>query len=66
MATHSSILAGRTQGRRSLANHSLWGHQESDTTEHLSTHLGKHQEVNFIFSPQTKALKYELVTGFSL
>ena len=37
MATHSSILAWRTHGQRSLAGYSLWGHRESDTTEH--THV---------------------------
>ena len=33
MATHSSILAWRIQGRRSLVGCRLWGHTESDTTE---------------------------------
>ena len=32
MATHSSILAGKSHGQRSLAGYSPWGHQESDTT----------------------------------
>ena len=32
MATHSSILAGKSHGQRSLA--SLWNRKESDTTEH--------------------------------
>ena len=33
MATHSSILAWRTQGDRSLVGYSPWGCKESDTTE---------------------------------
>ena len=33
MATHSSILAWRTQGRQSLVGCRLWGRTESDTTE---------------------------------
>ena len=38
MATHSSILAWRNpHGQRSLAGCSPWGHEESDTTERLST-----------------------------
>ena len=37
MATHSSVLAGKSHGQRSLAGHSLQGHKESDTTAHLST-----------------------------
>ena len=31
MATHSSILAWKTYGERSLAGYSPWGHKESDT-----------------------------------
>ena len=33
MATHSSVLAWRIQGWRSLVGCSPWGHTESDTTE---------------------------------
>ena len=33
MATHSSVLAGESQGRGSLVGCCLWGHIESDTTE---------------------------------
>ena len=33
MATHSSILAWRIHGKRSLVGYSPWGHKESDTTE---------------------------------
>ena len=35
MATHSSILRGKSQGRRSLVGYSPWGCKESDTTERL-------------------------------
>ena len=35
MATHSSILAWRTPGRRSLVGYSPPGRKESDTTEQL-------------------------------
>ena len=35
MATHSSILAWRIHGQRSLAGYSSWGRRESDTTEPL-------------------------------
>ena len=35
MATHSSILAWKNSHRqRSLVGYSLWGHKESDMTEH--------------------------------
>ena len=33
MATHSSILAGRSHGQRSLAGYNPWGLKESDMTE---------------------------------
>ena len=33
MAAHSSILAWRAHGQRSLAGYSPWGHKESDVTE---------------------------------
>ena len=33
MATHSSILAWRFHGRRSLVGNSPWGRKESDTTK---------------------------------
>ena len=33
MATHSSILAWKSHGWRSLVGYSPWGHKESDTTK---------------------------------
>ena len=33
MATHSSILAWRLHGQRSLVGYSPWSRKESDTTE---------------------------------
>ena len=35
MATHSSILHGKSHGQRSLVDYSPWGHKELDTTEQL-------------------------------
>ena len=35
MATHSSILAWKSHGWRSLVGYSPWGHKESDVTEQL-------------------------------
>ena len=37
MATHSSILAGKSHGQRSLVGYSPWVHKGLDTTERLST-----------------------------
>ena len=34
METHSSILAGKSLGQRSLVGYSPWGHKEFDKTEH--------------------------------
>ena len=46
MATHSSILAWRIQGQRSLAGYSPWGRKESDRTELTGTiTYGKLQHV---------------------
>ena len=33
MATHSSILTGKSHGQRSHVGYSPWDHKESDTTE---------------------------------
>ena len=33
MATHSSVLPGKSHGQRSLEGFSPWGHKESDMTE---------------------------------
>ena len=35
MATHSSMLAWKSHGRRSLVGYSPWGRKDSDTTEQL-------------------------------
>ena len=35
MATHSSIIAGKSHGRRNLGGYSPWGHKESDVTKQL-------------------------------
>ena len=37
METHSSILAWRIHGQRSLVGYSPWGRKELDRTERLST-----------------------------
>ena len=45
-ATHSSILAWRIHGQRSLVGYSPWGSKESDTTEQLAQAT---QGGNFIY-----------------
>ena len=39
MAPHSSTLAWKIHGRRSLVGCSRWGREESDTTERLHFHF---------------------------
>ena len=39
MATHSSTLAWKSHGQRSLVGCSPWGREESDTTERLPFHF---------------------------
>ena len=39
MAPHSSTLAWKIQGRRSLVGCSPWGREELDTTEQLHFHF---------------------------
>ena len=39
MATSLGFLPGESDGQRSLAGYSPWGHKELDTTERLSTVL---------------------------
>ena len=34
---HSSILAGKSSGQRSLVGHNPWSYKESDTTEYART-----------------------------
>ena len=41
MATHSSILARKSCGLRSLVGYSPWGHKESDMAEQLTLSLLK-------------------------
>ena len=46
MATHSSILAGKSHGQKSLVGCSPWGHKESGTTGQLT--------LTYLYSLQTK------------
>ena len=41
-ATHSSILAWKIPWTEEPGGHSLWGHKESDTTEHTRTSVHTH------------------------
>ena len=43
MATHSSTLAWKSHGQRSLVEYSPWGHKESDMTGWLHFHFQFHE-----------------------
>ena len=51
MAIHSSILAWRIYGQRSLEGHNPWGCKESDTTERLT-----HTTINLLLLNCSHAL----------
>ena len=60
MATHSSVLAWRIQGRGSLVGCRLWGCTESDTTEVTQQqrqhfHSIMFQDLKFFLTTQKKA-----------
>ena len=48
MATHSSILAWRIPGQRSLVGCHLWGHTESDTTKATQQQEQQQQQVGIL------------------
>ena len=62
MATHSSILAWKYHGQRSLAGYSSWDCKESDVTEH--THL--HTSGNMQTFPQDRNESFTQQSGSSL
>ena len=44
MATHSSVLPGKSHGQRSLVGYSPWGCKESDMPEHACMHKSLYGE----------------------
>ena len=74
MATHSSILLGKSHGQRSLVGYSPWGHKESDMTEETGhthfactqglTTIHKKCELFAVFSP--RILPLALPRGMAL
>ena len=44
MATHSSVLAWRIQGRGSLVGCRVWGRTESDTTDATQQQQQQHED----------------------
>ena len=54
MATHSSILAWKCYGHRSLGGYRPWGRKESSTTEHTHRKTGRNTHTHthiFNFHP---------------
>ena len=49
MATHSSILAGKSHGQRTLAGYRPWSDKELEMTEQLSIHgMGEMNILDFL------------------
>ena len=66
MATHSSILPGKSHGWRSLVGYSPWGGKESDMTEQLHFHfhfptMMKNPMYRAFYIHKTKILIYILI-----
>ena len=59
-ATHSSVLAGESQGRGSLVGCRLWGRTESDTTE--ATQQQQQQCLCTTWKPMTMLVRSRLLT----
>ena len=57
METHSVSLPGTSQGQRSLADYSPWGHKESGTTEGLKQQQISDMERQYLLSKQKQAHK---------
>ena len=57
MATHSSILAEKSRGQRTLVSYNRKGHKESDRTEHT---------LDTIFQPVKTLVTFFLVLNFIL
>ena len=55
MTVHSSTLPGEFHGQRSLAEHSPWGHKESDTTEQLTLSHRTSKEALVVKTPPANA-----------
>ena len=63
MTTHSSVLAGKFHGQRSLAGYSPWGHRKVDTTEHTHTHT---DNCKFSLPRKTKSTQDSAMGQFPL
>ena len=60
MATHSSTLAWKSHGQRSLVDYSPWDHKESDTTELLHfTSSSSLREIINIYGLSTKYVEIQ-------
>ena len=55
-------LPGESQGQRSLAGYSPWGHKELDMTEHTHTHTCTFVSYSSFFSEVCGEINHRLVT----
>ena len=63
MAAHSSTIAGKSRGRRSLVGYSPWGCKESDTTEQLHF-LSLSWEVENVFQSNIRFKNFKFRSKF--
>ena len=69
MAVHSSTIAWKSHGQRSLVGYSPWGRKESDTTERLHFHslsLGLHCCLGFSLVAERGTALWLWCAGFLL
>ncbi|XDA83897.1 hypothetical protein R6Z07F_013759 [Ovis aries] len=66
MGTHSSILAWKIHGERSLAGYSPWGRKESDATERAHTHVHFPVETGFMSVDQQPPVSSSHHSGRSI
>ena len=66
MGTHSSILAWKIHGERSLAGYSPWGRKESDATERAHTHEHFPVETGFMSVDQQPPVSSSNHSGRSI
>ena len=67
MATHSSILAWKSHGQRSLTGYTPWGHKELSMSEQLNNQKMRAKSLSLVrlfVNPRTVACQAVLSMGF--
>ena len=64
MATHSSILPGKSHGRRSMVGYSPWGRRELDMTERLQILVILISHICFLPCMTTATILVQVITSY--